>query len=74
MFASSEHAWDPMASPSANFCRKTRTAPLGNDVPDFACWAFPFRILSFGGGIVIVAAGAFFFGPNQVDVGRAFSV
>ena len=27
VFASSEHAWDPMASSSVNFCRKTRTAP-----------------------------------------------
>jgi hypothetical protein len=26
-FASSEHAWDPMASSSVNFCRKTRTVP-----------------------------------------------
>jgi hypothetical protein len=25
VFASSEHAWDPMASSSVNFCRKTRT-------------------------------------------------
>jgi hypothetical protein len=25
MFASSEHAWDPMASSSVDFCRKTRT-------------------------------------------------
>jgi hypothetical protein len=28
MFASSEYAWDPMASSSVNFCRKTRTVPL----------------------------------------------
>jgi hypothetical protein len=28
MFASSEHVWDPMASSSATFCLKTRTAPL----------------------------------------------
>jgi hypothetical protein len=27
MFASSEHAWDPMASSSVNSCRKTRTVP-----------------------------------------------
>jgi hypothetical protein len=27
VFASSEHAWDPMASSSVNFCRKTRTVP-----------------------------------------------
>jgi hypothetical protein len=27
MFASSEHAWDPMASSSVNFCRKTCTVP-----------------------------------------------
>jgi hypothetical protein len=27
MFASSEHAWDPMASSSVNFCRRTRTMP-----------------------------------------------
>jgi hypothetical protein len=27
MFASSEHAWDPMASSSARSCSKTRTAP-----------------------------------------------
>jgi hypothetical protein len=26
MLASSEHAWDPMAASSANFCLKTRTA------------------------------------------------
>jgi hypothetical protein len=26
--ASSEHAWDPMASSSANFCRKTRTVQI----------------------------------------------
>jgi hypothetical protein len=25
VFASSEHAWDPMASSSVNFCQKTRT-------------------------------------------------
>jgi hypothetical protein len=25
---SSEHAWDPMASSSVDFCRKTRTVPL----------------------------------------------
>jgi hypothetical protein len=30
MFASSEHAWDPMASSSVNFCRKTRTVPVSN--------------------------------------------
>jgi hypothetical protein len=28
VFASSEHAWDPMASSSVNFCRKTRTVPV----------------------------------------------
>jgi hypothetical protein len=28
VFASSEHAWDPMASSSVNFCRKKRTVPL----------------------------------------------
>jgi hypothetical protein len=27
MFASSEHVWDPMASSSVTFCRKTRTIP-----------------------------------------------
>jgi hypothetical protein len=27
MFTSSEHAWDPMASSSVNFSRKTRTVP-----------------------------------------------
>jgi hypothetical protein len=25
VFAASEHVWDPMASSSVNFCRKTRT-------------------------------------------------
>jgi hypothetical protein len=28
VFASSEHAWDPMASSSVNFCQKTRTVPV----------------------------------------------
>jgi hypothetical protein len=30
VFASSEHAWDPMASSSVNFCRKTGTVPSWN--------------------------------------------
>jgi hypothetical protein len=30
VFASSEHAWDPMASSSVNFCRKTRTVQCTN--------------------------------------------
>jgi hypothetical protein len=30
VFASSEHAWDPMASSSVNFCRKTRTVLQGH--------------------------------------------
>jgi hypothetical protein len=28
MFASSEHAWEPMTSSSVNLCRKTRTVPV----------------------------------------------
>jgi hypothetical protein len=32
MFVSSEHAWDPMASSSVNFCRKTCTVPMNQIV------------------------------------------
>jgi hypothetical protein len=31
VFASSEHAWDPMASSSVKFCQKTRTVPPRRD-------------------------------------------
>jgi hypothetical protein len=42
MVASSEHAWDPMASSSAGLCQKTRTAPCHTrlrieNVP-LQCW------------------------------------
>jgi hypothetical protein len=33
VFASSEHAWDPMASSSVNFCRKKRTVPQRSSPP-----------------------------------------
>jgi hypothetical protein len=42
MFASSEHAWDQMASSSAKFCLKTRTVPTAasqqNSCHDMARW------------------------------------
>jgi hypothetical protein len=32
LLASSEQAWEPMASSSVNFCRKTRTVPTPQSV------------------------------------------
>jgi hypothetical protein len=40
MFASTEHAWDPMASSSVKSCSKTRTVPSAKSSPSIPVGMF----------------------------------